>query len=235
MTDENVVAKPKTRLKRFFSILFTVIVSLLALYGAARLIYRYSGSNQWELVRDESGVKIYSLKQPGSDLALVKAVTRVHASMSSVVAWLTDLDTCRESGCRDERNIGPNQDGLQYAYMVFDLPRPFQPRDIAMRIRVQQLANKEVWAEFSAAPEKEPLHACCHRITNMNNYWRLTPIGNGDIEMEYVMNTDWGGWIPDPLSNFGRPKFLYVKLKDLQRYVNKPKLQHVKLAYIQEP
>jgi len=120
--------------------------------------------------------------------------------------------------------------------MRFDLPRPFQPRDIAMRIQVHQIPRtREVWADFAAAPEKEPLHDCCHRITNMSNYWRLTPAGKGEIEMEYVMNMDWGGWIPDPLSNFGRPRFLFVHMKDLQRYVSKEKLKTARFDYIQEP
>lgn len=236
MKDENSVTKPKTRLKRLVTMLFIVSVSLVALYSVARLIYRFSGSNQWELVRDEKGIKIYTLKQPGTDLKLVKGVTRVRSTMSAAVAWLTDGDTCRETGCRGEKNIEAKEDELQYAYMIFDLPRPFQPRDIAMRIHLHQLPRtKELWADYVAVPEKEPPHDCCFRITNMSNTFRLTPVGNGEIEMEYVMNTDWGGWIPDPLSNLHRPKFMFMHMQKLQGYVSKEKYKAAKFAYIQEP
>jgi hypothetical protein len=53
--------------------------------------------------------------------------------------------------------------------------------------------------------------------------------------MEYVMNTDWGGWIPDPLSNLRRPKFMFDHMQKLQGYVSKEKYKNVKFAYIQEP
>jgi hypothetical protein len=237
MQDENTVPKPpKSWLRKIVRGVLIASVSLLVLYSLARLAYRFSGSNQWELARDENGVKTYTLKQPGSDLALVKSVTRIRAPMSSVVAWLIDGDTCRETGCRDEKNIEAKEDELQYAYMRFDLPKPFRPRDIVMKIHLHQLPNtKEVWADYSAAPEKEPLHDCCHRVTNFNCSWRLTPVGNGEIEAEYMMNTDWGGFIPDPLSNRGRPKFLSAHMQKLQGYVNKEKYKNAKFHYIQEP
>jgi START domain len=236
MTDENSAAKPRTRLKTLLRRLFIVSASLVVLYSVARLVYRFSGSNQWELAREEKGIKIYTLKQPGSDLTLVKGVTRVRTTMSAAVAWLVDGDTCRETGCRGEKNIEAKEEELQYAYMIFDLPGPFKPRDIAMRIHLHQLPKtKEIWADYVAAPEKEPPHECCHRITFMSNSFRLTPVGNGEVEMEYVMNTDWGGWIPDPMSNLRRPDFMLAHMRKLQGYVSKEKYKNVKFSYIQEP
>jgi hypothetical protein len=236
MSDEISVAKPRTRLRKVGRGLVIAFVSLLAVYFVARLALRFSGSNQWELIRNENGVKIYTLKQPGNDLKLVKGVVRVRSTLSAAVAWLSDGDTCKESGCHGEKNIEAKEEELQYAYMRFDLPFMFKTRDVVLRIHFDQLPRtKEVWAAYIATPEKEPLHDCCLRITNMSNYWRLTPVGNGIIEMEYVMNMDWGGFFPDPLSNIGRPQFLYSGMKDLQKYVSREKYQNIRYSYIQEP
>lgn len=236
MNDESSVVKPKSRLRKFAGILFKVVVIVFVLYSLARLVYRHSGSNQWELVYDKDGAKVYTLKQPGADLVLVRGVTRVRATLSEVVAWLTDPDTCEESLCKDARIIEEKEAQLTYSYLKFNMPGPFKPRDIAMRIDIHQFPRtKEIWAEYFAAPEKEPLHDCCVRITNMSNFWRVTPVGNGMVEMEYVMNMDWGGFIPDPLSNIGRPKFMLKNLKLMQGYVSREKYKTAKFDYIQEP
>jgi hypothetical protein len=236
MNDESAIAKPKSRLKKVLKGSLFVVVILLALYAVARLVYRYSGSNQWKLVYDEDGAKVYTLKQPGTDLELVKGVTRVHAKMSNIVAWLTDSETCKESKCRDAASFDSKEERLSYAYMRFDLPGPFKPRDVVLRIHIDQLPNtKEVWAYYVAAPGKEPLHDCCVRITQMSNTWRLTPVGKGEIEMEYIMYMDWGGFIPDPMSNIGRPKFMLQNLKLLQGFVSRERYKDKTFSYIREP
>lgn len=236
MKDENTTAMPKSRLRRFLRGLFSTVVVLLALYCVARLAYRFSGSNEWKLVYDEGGSKVYTLKQRGTDLELVRGVTRVRAPMSAVVAWLTDPETCKESRCRDDRVVEDKEERMSYAYMRFDLPGPFKPRDVVLRVHLDQLPRtKELWAYYVATPEKEPLHDCCVRITNMSNTWRVTPVGNGELEMEYVMYMDWGGFIPDVMSNVGRPKFMLLNLKQMQSYVGRERYKGKTFSFIQEP
>src|SRR5262245_52056965 len=79
------VAKPKTWVKRLLKVLLIMSVSLVALYFVASLAWRFSGSNEWKLVQDENGVKIYALKAPGSDLTKVKGVTRVRSTLSGLL------------------------------------------------------------------------------------------------------------------------------------------------------
>ena len=69
MKAESSVAKPKTWVKRFFNVLLRVSLSLLVLYCVARLTWRFSGSNQWELVEERNGALVTPSDGPDLPLA----------------------------------------------------------------------------------------------------------------------------------------------------------------------
>ncbi len=236
MEQQSSVAKRKTWARRLLNGLVVVLATVAAVYFVARGVWRYSGSNQWELVHDRKGVKVYALKEPGTDLTLYKGSVQVHSTMNRAVAWLQDPDTCRDAGCVDPTTIEKVDEQLQYVSMKFNMSRYFRRREFVMRSLFHQVPQtKEIWVEYAAAPEKLPPNDCCFRVTNMANTWRLTPVGDSAIEIEYTMNMDWGGFIPDLLSNVARPKYMARNLEKLEGYLNKDKYRDVKFAFVQEP
>jgi hypothetical protein len=237
MKQEVLVAEPKISIgKRILKGLPIGIISLMALCFVAHAIWRYSGSNQWRLIAEQNGAKVYALKQPGSDLEQFKGVVRVHSSLSGIVAWLQDPDTCRDANCDDPNTIENVDDQLQYVSYRFRMPGLFQAREFVIRARFHQIPRtKELWAEYAAVPDKAPPTTGSLRVTNMNNTWRATPLGNGEVELEYAMNMDWGGFFPDVLSNVVRPQYLLMQLQKMQGYLDRPKFKAAKYDFIKEP
>ena len=228
------IARPKSRLARFLRALLRTTIWILALYCATRLLWRYSGSNQWELTEEGKGAKVWTLKQPGSDLKLVKGSVQVRSSLSTIVAWLQDPEACKDAGCVDN-SVERISDQLEYEYFKIAMRPPFKPRDFLLRVDFHQVPQtRELWVDYAAAPDRKPVDACCLRVTNMNTSWRFTPLANGMVEAEYTMNMDWGGFIPDVLSNFAKPKYLLVQLQQLQRFLDKEKYRNASYAFIQE-
>jgi len=229
------VAVPRSRVRKLLKGLFLACVYILALYCVARLGWRFSGSNQWKLVAQRDGAKVYSLKQPGSDLAQVRGSVRVRSTLAGVVAWLRDPAACKDAGCY-ANTVDRVDDQIEYDYFRFNMRPPFRPRDFMLRAHFHQIpTTKEIWAEYGAVPDRVPPNDCCVRVTNMNTTWRFTPVGNGMVDAEYTMNMDWGGFIPDPLSNLAKPRFLLVQLRHLQGILDKEKYQTAKFDFIQEP
>ncbi len=223
-------------MKKLGKVLLIVSVCVLAVYAVARIAWRYSGSNRWELVAEKNGAKVYGLKEPGSDLTLYKGSVRVRSTMAGAVAWLEAADTCKDVGCYEPKDVQNDDPQMSYAYMRIDMPKPFRPRDFVLRTAFHQIPHtKELWAYFIAAPEKVPNNDCCFRVTNMSNVWRVTPVGPRQLEMEYTMNMDWGGFFPDVLSNVVRPKYMMKQLLEMQHYLDKDKYQNAKYDFIQEP
>jgi hypothetical protein len=226
---------PRSRGRRIFRGLFRTIVVILLLYCVARLVWRFSGSNQWKLVAERNGAKVYSLKQPGSDLAQVRGNVRVRSTMAGIVAWLRDPEACKDAGCYSN-TVDQVDNQIEYEYFRFNMRSPFKPRDFSLRAHFHQIPRtKELWAEYAAVPERVPPNDCCFRVTNMNTTWRFTPVGDGMVEAEYTMNMDWGGFIPDPLSNLAKPRYMLIQLRRMQGFLDKPKYQTAKYDFIQEP
>lgn len=222
MANEDAVAKPRTWPRKLGRVLWLGAISVVVILFFGGLAWRYSGSNQWELVDERNGVKVYSLKSPGSDLTQVKGVVRVRSTLGGLVQFMGDADVCDDYGCYDVKTIDAWDEKLQYGSFRVNFPRPFKPREFVIRTQVHQNPKtKEVVLEYAAAPEKAPLDDCCFRVTNMNNSWRFKPVGNGIVEAEYHMNMNEGGFIPAVMLNRVRPKVVYRVLATLQKLLDK--------------
>ncbi len=236
METVNSERRPRTWFKRIANVVLVLSVTLVALYFVASWIWRFSGSNQWELVGERKGVKVYSLKAPGADLTQVKGVVRVRASLATLVKFMQDPDLCKDLGCKNSIVVKRVDDQLQYVSFRYNLPFPFRARDFVVRTEAYQNPHtKEVLLEFAAAPDKAPPNDCCFRVTDMNNTWRFTPVGNGLVEIEYIQNMNEGGFLPNLLLNRMRPKVLFAVLPRLQRFAERERYRNASFDFIKEP
>jgi hypothetical protein len=202
-----------------------------------------SGSNQWELEFEKDGVKVYSLKSPGSSLKKFKGIARANYSLSQLSASFVEdnhMETCRDwlPGCSDFQSIEPfnSQTMSDVELWKIDLIFPFSPRETLMRgFLYQDKQSKELFAEFIAAPNIIPPNEGCVRVKHMHNTWRYTPLENGEIEIEFVQDMDIGGLLPDFLLNFTGAHGVYTFLHDiLPKMMNQEKYLNAKFDFIEE-
>lgn len=227
--------KVKKRSGGFFKYLSITVVSLVALFSVANLIWKYTGSNQWELVEEKDGVKVYSLKTPGMDRIQIKGVVQVHSTLSHFVRYNQDPDVCKASGCIENKVIERVDDQLQYNTFRYNSDYPFRPREYVIRAQFHQNPlTKEVLLVYAAAPDKLPPNSCCFRVTDMNNTWRFTPLGNGLIEVEQVLNMSEGEFTPDWWGNKRTIKRIAARLATLQDRLDKKKYEDEKFDFIKE-
>jgi predicted Fe-Mo cluster-binding NifX family protein len=255
MGDANVTGSSGTRLKRLLRRVARIAVALLITYTAASVVWRSYGSNQFELAIDRNGIKVYTLKAPGETLRMVKAVTRVRSSMAGLVTLLTE--TCGEyevqqpaptrgigriaatlfpkQGCIDDGEFYRVDEHLQYGKFRLPFPFPFRAREFVVRSDLHQDPRTgKLWIEYAAAPEQVPPNDCCVRLRHMNNFVQLTPLGNGLVGIDYVLNMDAGGYLPDLVASFMYPKFIFNVLRGLQPRLAQGKYQKAKIDLIVE-
>ena len=79
-------------------------------------------SNQWEFHSEKNGVKVYTLKAPGSPLLQVKAVTRVHTTVARLVEMVRDPAVCADIGCSEARTLERVNDN--FSMITFKLKFP---------------------------------------------------------------------------------------------------------------
>ena len=234
MNDKVSVARPIIKIAKFVSLGALTLVAMLSI---AHLAWKNSGSNQWELEIDKNGVKVYSLKSPGSVLKQFKGVTRIKTTLNRAVASALDpdLENCVDwnPSCVKVQSVEPWNTQGQYLinFVKSNYPPPFSPRDNVVKIHVTQDAkSKAVLVEFIAAPDRFPKNDCCYRIPRMHNSWRYTPLENGEIEVEHIQNVDRG--LPYIRSNRVTPNGVYRILLRIPQLLNKEKYHHASFDFI---
>ena len=227
----NSITQPKKKVKKF---LLFGILSLIVILFLSHWIWKSSGSNQWELERDEKGVKIYTLKSPGSSLIKVKAIRRVQSKLAGLVKLMADPDSCDDVGCYESKLIERIDSLSGYFTFRIDLPFPFDTREFVTIVLFSQTPqSKKYEVNIIAAPNKIPRNECCVRVTHMHNIWRFTPLENGEFEVEYILDFDAGGSMPYFLANLA-PDEVYTFFLNLQEILNKEKFQNAKLDYVKK-
>ena len=228
-------AQPKaSRRKKVRVFLVWAALSIATLYLVVSLVWRFTGSNQWELKAESHGVKVYTLKSPGSDRVLYKANFRVRSSLSAIVAAFQDPNACEGgSGC-ESKMVKRIDDQLIYFYLKGTPSSWVRPRDVVVRtLTHQNAATKEVLVEVVAVADMAPRDECCVRVVDMSNYWKFSPVENGWVDVEYSINVDVG--LPHALLYLWLPDLLTKQRGYFQRLFSATKYREARLDYIQEP
>lgn len=210
---------------------------VLFIVGAVFLshgIHTYSGSNQWELEGEKKGVTVYSLKSPGSNLKQFRGVVRVKSRLASFVAMMQGSDISDDTGFYEPREFDKDNMQLFHAAFKTKVPIPiFKPREFVVRNHFyQNPKSKTVYYEVTATPGKIPPDECCYRISDMNNYWVFTPLGNGEVELEWFINMDLG--LPYFIINSAHPEYMYDVLAKMQGFLDREHYKNAQLDFIQE-
>lgn len=221
----------------FRRFIFPGIMILTALLMLAHYGWKYSGSNTWKLVKEEGGVRVYTLKAPGSTLLKVKADMRVKTSLSSAVFLLRgDESTVEDFGGKDftvmDRVETPD---LYFAYYAVKhvMPPPFTTKELVILLNyAQDKKSKEVVINVQAAPTRLAPTPDTSRITHLNNIFRATPLPGGEVNWEVTLDVDMG--IAYPLANLSMPDYLFEDLTKHKKLVLTEKYQQAKLASVQE-
>lgn len=195
----------KNRGKKFFKFLLFGTACLIVIVVLAQVIWINSGSSKWELGIDKDGIKVYSLKSPGSFLKKFKGTVRVkNVSMNHVAASMIDdnnLENCKAwlPSCIDFKAIESfSPKTLTDANLwTFELFPPFSPREILLKGHLRQdKQTKEIFIDYIAAPNAAPLNDGRVRVTHFHNSWQYIPQPNGDVEIVHVQDFDMGGLFP---------------------------------------
>jgi START domain len=221
------------RLLKWSVILLLVLTSIIFI---AHVFFMYSGNRKWELISNKQGVNVYSMKVSGDNLKKFKAIFRVKATLSTIIAFMQDNDSDLDIDFYDARElekIGPQEMVTQWKSK---LPSPFKPRDFVVRhMFAQDPERKTIIYTLQSLPNRIPLESCCVRVPRMDNDWVIIPQNDGTVEIQWFIDMDVGGMMPYFLMNSLHPDIMTDFASHLQGYLNRPKYRNAKIAWISEP
>lgn len=235
LTDEP--AATAKRKRRWPGYLFTGAAILAAVLLISHWAWVGSGSSQWQLAKDQDGIKVWTLKTPGSALVKVKATTQVQSKLAGMVKLLEDLDSCVDASCYDGRIIESVESvpGRYAAFVTykFDLPGLKTRQYVLFQQHHQDASTKELRLELVAAPNTLAPDDCCVRVSHLHNKWHIVPRANDQLDVELIQDTDIGG-LPYFIANVGLVEGTFAIFRGIQDLMNKEKYRDARIESIQE-
>jgi hypothetical protein len=232
-----------SRARRIAHLTVYGLAALIVAVYVANVLWKMSGTNRWELAADRNGVKIYSLKAPGSSLKQFKAVMRARYSLNHLIAGLienSNIDVCRRfiPACVDVQVVEPWSSKTMSDTVLWKLrfPAPFSPREVILQSQVaQDEATKKIVVDILAAPNKVARNKGTVRVTHIQNRWTYTPLGNNEVEIEFLQDADMGGLFPDFLQNLAGVSTTYQFIHDqLPALLDNEKLRQTHYDFIKD-
>ncbi len=159
----------------------------------------FTQNDGWKMVKEANNTKVYTRKTSESDYEQIRIITEVQAPISEIVNALEDVNyhqewvyETKETKLLEKRGVGD----FEY-YALMNMPFPVKDRDIIIGVKRSQDPNSKVvdiksFALLNRMPEKSKRI----RIKTFLSTYKITPLDNGWVEVDYFMAADPGGKLP---------------------------------------
>ena len=194
-----------------------------------------TAQNDWQLKKDQDGIKVYSKSTENSHYDELKVETTLTATLSSLAALILDIDNYHNWSFNTEKayvlkRVGP---GDLYFYELIHSPWPASDRDLPVHLQITQDAGTGSMAVLSTClPDLVPPQKDVVRVPLSIEQYIVTPLPGGKIRIEYQLNLDPGAGAPAWLINLFSVKGPFETFSHLQQQVQRPPYRDALLPFI---
>lgn len=176
--------------------------SVAAGVGAAIVAPRLAfAASKWETITREGGIIVSIRPEPGREYPTFRGIGRVEANKWQILAMLEDADKHKEwmHKCSGSKMIEKKSPGVQIVYNRTDAPWPVKDRDVVLKSSFKLAREgKEVWIKFRQTSHGKmgPVDGVI-RMPTLVGHYHLVEIDDNRTLVEYQVNADPGGTLPD--------------------------------------
>jgi hypothetical protein len=198
-------------------------------------VYPLPGQNEWKLKTEKEGIRVYAEVVPDSKIKAVKAVGEYNATASELVALLMDIKTSPDwvyhvKSCKMINQVSPSE---LYYYLEINVPWPASNRDLVVHLKVSQDPDtKVITIDAPAVPGLVPVKKGIVRIDESIGKWTITPLGTGQIRVEYVVHVNPGGSVPSWAVNLFATEGPLEIFKNIRLELQKDAYKNTVLSYL---
>lgn len=218
-------------------------ISLLCLFFTSLVLCRahaLAKDYDWQLVKDQNGIKLYKSDSPDVEFKSYKAVTVINQPLEALLEVMLDIPSYPQwmTGSRKAsvvKLLSPNRtDGNMLLYFVWDAIWPFNNRDVVMKVTtVNDWDNDRVivWLQNAQDP-LVPLKDGLVRIEYFFAQYQFTYIDREHTQVSYMNTIDPGGVVTPGLATVQTANIPFNTLEGLAKQAQNPKyLQLAKEDY----
>lgn len=180
-------------------------------------------TDDWELKKEEEGIKIYT-GDKDAGIKKIKIETTVNYSAANVLEVLKDKEkyTNWVYKCSEAKLLKKVNENEYYHYQMTSAPWPLQDRDMIVHLKIaENKANGEYTLTGEGVPNYLPERSGRVRIKHYQTLWKITPITEKSCHVIYEMRVDPSGAIPAWLYNLGSTEGPLITAQNLRKEVEK--------------
>ncbi|MCO7632538.1 START domain-containing protein [Pseudomonas guariconensis] len=192
------------------------------LCGMGVLLAPAAWAENWQVAKDEEGIKVSLSEVPGSKYKAYRGVTVIKAPLAKVKALQEDVaGACAWiHECKSQKLLKHEGD-QSWTYTQFNTPWPVTPRDSVLHVTTTAEADGSVTRRIEEDPKYIPEEKGYVRVAQVKGYWKLVPKGDS-TEVTYQVHTEPGGSVPSWLANTFVVDAPFNTLKGLRQLAEKP-------------
>jgi len=173
-----------------------------AVCGLSVLLAVTAQAEDWQLVKDEGGIRVYLAPVPGSKYKAYRGITTIKTDIATLRALQNDVGgSCAWiHECREQKLL-KSEGSHSWTYTRFNTPWPVTPRDSVLEVSSEEGANGSVTRILKGVPDYLPEVKGFVRISKVEGFWKLVPKRRGEVEVTYQAHTEPGGSVPSWLAN----------------------------------
>lgn len=201
---------------------------------AGLLFSGVANADNWRLVKETSGIQVFTRPMPGTSLKSFRGVVSIPARLTSLVATIDDTSVYPQlfHSTKSAKELKAVNHSEAYKYVVTELPWPAQSRDsIVHSVLKQDKRSKTIQITMNGVPKYIPTKPGLVRIQKMSGRWLLVPEKNS-VKVVYEMSVDPGGNLPAWIVNNMAVDLPFITLNNLRYLVKRAKYQKANRPFI---
>jgi len=186
------------------------------------LAFSASAQENWDLVKEDAGIKVYTKTESGSRYKAFKAEMQVDCSIENIIYVLKNTNTINNwvVNCKGVKLL-ETKENEQFYYIETSLPLPFQNRDMVYHFQYININPGQVKVLVTGIPDYVQPEKGIVRMAKANGYWLLNSIDTNKTDVTYQMHVEPGGLIPAWLANPFIKNVPFSTFKELRNIVQK--------------
>ena len=152
----------------------------------------------WKLVKETKDIKVYTRSTKNSDFKEIRVKANFTGNIDSFLYRLNTPHSytqwvykCTEGKLLEK--VNPHE---FYYYAVSNMPYPIKDRDMVMHCKQWKDASGVIYSSSTAVPTFIPATKDRIRIPYFKSEWKITPLSEDRILVDYTAITNPGGSLP---------------------------------------
>jgi hypothetical protein len=175
---------------------------MAAVCGLTVLMSAGVQAEEWQVAKEEGGIKISLSEVAGSKYKAYRGETVINASVAKLRALQEDVaGACAWiHECKSQEMLKHEGDKA-WTYTQFNTPWPVTPRDSVLQVTTSEGADGSLTRSLKEEPKYIPERSGFVRVSQVDGYWKFVPQGPSKTLVTYQVHTEPGGSVPSWLAN----------------------------------